>query len=128
MSYNPDVDQEFWKFSFHEIGMYDFPAIIDYVLGITQEEQVFFIAHSVSTTAFYVMCSERPEYNRKIKAHISLAPAAHMKHTKNPFLYLMSQFVGTWDVRILLLRLYFYYNIFFCTDNWSLTGTRRISS
>lgn len=82
--------------------MYDFPAIIDYVTSATRENQVTFIAHSVSTSAFYVMCSERPEYNLKIKTHISLAPAAHMKHLSNPFLYFLSQFVGVIDVSIFI--------------------------
>ena len=28
-------DKEFWDFSFHEMGVYDLPAEIDYILNIT---------------------------------------------------------------------------------------------
>lgn len=95
---NPD-NRKFWNFSFHEMGIYDLPAVIDYVTNTTQEKQVFFVGHSLSTTVFYVMCSVKPEYNEKIRAHISLAPMAYLKHIKNRLLYVLSKFVSLWDVR-----------------------------
>lgn len=76
---------EFWQFSFHEIGIYDLPAVIDYILRITKQEKLYYIGHSQGTSQFYVLCSQRPEYNRKIKAHFSLAPVAFMSHIFNPF-------------------------------------------
>lgn len=96
----PGVDSKFWEYSFHEVGKYDLPATIDYVRYHTGEAQVFFIAHSTSTTSFFVMCSERPEYNDYIRAHFSLAPAAHMKNHRNPILYFLAQFSNTWHVSI----------------------------
>jgi len=81
---NPDKDSAFWAFSWNEIGIVDVPTITDYILKATGKSQVFHIGHSQGTTSFYIMASERPEYNKKIKAHISLAPVAYMKHLISP--------------------------------------------
>lgn len=39
-------DDNFWKFSFHEIGFYDLPALIDSVRKETAFHQLMFIGHS----------------------------------------------------------------------------------
>lgn len=95
---NPDKDSDFWQWSFHEIGMFDFPATIDYILQKTKKKNLFLIAHSSSTTAAFVMLSEKPEYNKKIKTQFSLSPMAYMNHLKNPLLYFLAQFIDIWNV------------------------------
>ncbi|KAF2901551.1 hypothetical protein ILUMI_04629 [Ignelater luminosus] len=84
---NEDIE-EFWDFSWHEIALYDVTAMIDYALKETKQEKLFYVGHSQGTTVFYVMCSERPEYNEKIRAHFSLAPIAYMNHLASPLLRL----------------------------------------
>jgi hypothetical protein len=42
---NPDEDSEFWNFSWEEIGKYDVPAVIDYILEISSYEKVTYIGH-----------------------------------------------------------------------------------
>lgn len=81
----------FWNFSWHEIGVIDVPAMIDYALAFSGQKTLFHVGHSQGTTTFYVMCSERPEYNDKIKAQFSLAPIAYMKHSHNPFLKIIAR-------------------------------------
>lgn len=73
------------------MGVSDLPAVIDYILKTTGSEQIFYGGHSMGTTMFYVMASERPEYNRKIRAMISLAPVAFMSHLKSPMIQLASK-------------------------------------
>ncbi|KAK0098948.1 hypothetical protein PV326_012887 [Microctonus aethiopoides] len=73
------LDPKFWKFSFHEFGIYDMPAIIDYSLSVTGEKSIFYIGHSMGTTISYVLLSTKPDYNEKIKFAISLAPIAYWK-------------------------------------------------
>ncbi|XP_050514295.1 lipase 3-like isoform X2 [Diabrotica virgifera virgifera] len=87
---NPDKDPEFWAFSWHEIGMYDVPAMIDYMLKVTGEKQIYHVGHSQGTTTFYVMTSMRPEYNDKIIHHISLAPTGFMNHLQSPLIQLFA--------------------------------------
>ncbi|CAK1579882.1 unnamed protein product [Parnassius mnemosyne] len=79
---NPDLDLKFWDFSFHEMGYYDLPAAIDYVLERTKERQLSAIGYSQGNTIFYVLGSTRPEYNDKIKVMIALAPVCFLHHLK----------------------------------------------
>ncbi|XP_026679646.1 lipase 1 [Diaphorina citri] len=79
-----------WRFNFidtfaswHEHGLYDVPAMIDYILSVTRRPTLSYIGHSMGTTMFYVMASMRPEYNRKINLQISLAPVAYVSRMKS---------------------------------------------
>ncbi|XP_031768044.2 lipase 3-like [Galleria mellonella] len=68
--------KEFWEFSWDEIGRYDLPAMIDYILLKTKEEKLIYIGHSQGSTTFFVLCSELPEYNKKIRVMIALSAVA----------------------------------------------------
>ncbi|XP_046665250.1 lipase 1-like isoform X2 [Homalodisca vitripennis] len=57
--------EKFWNYSFHEMGNYDVPAMIDYILAESGQDQLFYVGHSMGTTMFYVMCACRPQYNAK---------------------------------------------------------------
>ncbi|XP_064072736.1 lipase 1-like [Vanessa tameamea] len=81
---DPDKDADFWKYSFHEIGHYDLPALIDRVLNETGAPTLTAIGHSQGTTVFYVLGSTRPEYNEKINVMISLAPVCYLHHSPPP--------------------------------------------
>lgn len=77
--------------SWHEMGIYDLPAIIDYILANGNGEQkLFYVGHSMGTTMFFVMGSERPEYNNKIRASFQLAPVAYMSHVKSAGLIMLA--------------------------------------
>ncbi len=75
-SLSPDglFNSKFWNFDWHEMGIYDMPASIDYVLETTGVETLFYIGHSMGTTLFWVLNAERPEYNVKFRAVFALAP------------------------------------------------------
>lgn len=81
---NPDTDSKFWNFSWHEIGIYDLPASIDYILEVTNSNSLYYVGHSQGSTSMYVMASELPEYNTKIKYYAHLAPIAFMGHLVSP--------------------------------------------
>lgn len=80
----PTNRKQYWSFSFHEIGIYDLPACIDYVLEITGEAKLQYIAHSQGTTAYFVMTSERPEYNDKVEMMHAIAPVAFLSNVCSP--------------------------------------------
>lgn len=73
-------------FSWHEVGLYDLPALIDFVRNATNQNAIYYIATSQGTTAFYVMAALRPEYNAYIKIMVALAPVAYMGYTPNKLL------------------------------------------
>ena len=74
------TSKEFWDFSWNEIGYYDVPAMIDYVLDQTNSSKAFYVGHSQGCTVCMVMLSTRPEYNEKLFQTHLLAPAVFMKH------------------------------------------------
>lgn len=73
------TSHEFWKFSFHEIGVYDLPAIIDYALDKGNTTSLTYCGYSQGTTVFLVLLSMRPEYNSKISTAHLMAPVAFMR-------------------------------------------------
>ncbi|KAJ8727885.1 hypothetical protein PYW08_016270 [Mythimna loreyi] len=76
-SLDPDgILQNFWRFSWDEIGNHDLPAFIDYILEKTGQEKLHYIGHSQGGTTFLVLNSLRPEYNQKFLSFQGLAPAA----------------------------------------------------
>ncbi|CAD7082804.1 unnamed protein product [Hermetia illucens] len=86
--------KDFWNFSWHEIGYYDLPAMIDYVLRNTGVSALNYVGHSQGTTSFFVMTSLRPEYNAKIKAMHALAPVAFMGNMDNPLMKILGPIVS----------------------------------
>lgn len=92
--YYPTFWQIFWNFSWNEIGVYDVPAMIDYVLRATGEQQVQYVGHSQGTTVYLVMMSEKPAYNDKIKSAHLLGPAAYMGNMKSPLTRAFAPILG----------------------------------
>ncbi|XP_023955273.2 lipase 3-like [Bicyclus anynana] len=85
----------FWKFSWHEIGYYDIPAMIDYVLKETGVPSLQYVAFSQGTTAFWVMTSTRPEYNDKVRAMQALAPVAYVGNIRSPLIRAIAPFTNS---------------------------------
>ncbi|XP_055308819.1 lipase 1-like, partial [Sitodiplosis mosellana] len=78
-------DPQFWDFTWHEIGVYDIPATIDYILEHTNHTKLAFIGTSQGTTAILVTLSELPEYNEKLSVANLMAPAIIFKHMHAAF-------------------------------------------
>ncbi|XP_033225822.1 lipase 3-like [Belonocnema kinseyi] len=86
---------KFWDFSGHEIGFYDLPATIDYVLNTTKQPDLFYVGFSQGGGILFIMGSLKPEYNKKIRMAALLAPAVYLGHfrqfdygkTKNLIVY-----------------------------------------
>ncbi|KAI5640872.1 alpha/beta hydrolase fold domain-containing protein [Phthorimaea operculella] len=84
------TQSQFWKFSWEEIGLYDLPAMIDYILQDGQNKSLYYIGHSQGTTSFFVMASLKPEYNNKIRMMFALSPVAYMGHVRSPIVKMFS--------------------------------------
>lgn len=99
---NRNDRRKFWSFSQHEIGYYDVPATIDYVLEQSEQTKLHYVGHSQGCTAFFIMASERAEYNAKIESMHALAPAVFVKHAKSLVIRIVKHFISSLYVRILL--------------------------
>ncbi|KAH8285736.1 hypothetical protein KR018_001636, partial [Drosophila ironensis] len=95
--------RKYWDFSFHEIGKYDLPAAIDYVLKDTNAQSVHYIGHSQGSTAFFVMCSENPQYSKKVHLMQALSPTVFLQDNRSPVLKFLSMFKGKFSMLLNLL-------------------------
>lgn len=95
---NPS-SSSYWKFSWHEIGYYDLPAMIDYIIEETRVPKLQYIGFSQGTTVFWVLMTTRPEYNNKISAMQALAPVAYLGNVKSPLIRFLGTFTNSLEVR-----------------------------
>lgn len=66
--WNSRVSKGFWDFSFDDIGTYDVPCAIDFVLQQTGYDQLTLVGWSQGSTNVFVTLSLRPEYNAKVSS------------------------------------------------------------
>lgn len=76
--------------SWHEMGTIDLPDTIDYILDNTGEPDLNYVGHSMGTAIFYVLCSEKPEYQNKVRSMAAMAPIAYLNHVKSPIMTFLS--------------------------------------
>ncbi|XP_022908916.2 lipase 3-like [Onthophagus taurus] len=78
---------DFWDFSFHEMGIYDLPAVFEYISNETNQS-ILHIGHSMGTTMFFIYASLHSEEAMKlVKGMVALAPVAYMTHFTSPIRY-----------------------------------------
>ncbi|XP_058794701.1 lipase 3-like isoform X2 [Phymastichus coffea] len=84
-------DSKFWEFSWHEMGTHDLPATIDHILNVTGQKKLNYIGHSQGGSIFFVMLSEKPQYNGKIDKAALFAPVANTTHSGSPIIGVFSK-------------------------------------
>jgi len=52
--------------SWDEIGIYDLPAVINYILKETGQSKLSYIGHSLGCGSFFIAMVKHPELNDKI--------------------------------------------------------------
>ncbi|XP_039754173.1 lipase 3-like [Pararge aegeria] len=77
--------KSFWNFSWHDVALYDLPAVIDHVVKLKgKEAKITYIGHSMGTTILFAMLSLRPEYNDILSAGFALAPVTFLSDLQSP--------------------------------------------
>ena len=74
-------NSKFWDFSFQEMGKYDVPAIIKYIVEKTNQQKIVYIGHSQGTSQMFAALS-MPGTQDYVSQHISkflaLAPIVYL--------------------------------------------------
>ncbi|XP_025265045.1 lipase 3-like isoform X2 [Camponotus floridanus] len=82
------LNSTFWNFSFHEMGIYDLPAMITFITNMRSQPLHTYIGHSMGTTSFFIMASERSKIAQMVQMMVGLAPAVLVNHLQSPLQYL----------------------------------------
>lgn len=98
--------QKFWSFALDEIGYYDVPASIDYVLNATGETKMHYLGHSQGSAVFLMMASEKPEYMDKIEMFHAVNPAVYMSHLESSLISFVARHSDTFDVSLHLTKFF----------------------
>jgi gastric triacylglycerol lipase len=89
---NPDKNKEFWKFSLHEMGTLDLPAMIDFILKETGSEKISYIGHSQGTSQLFAALTLDNEYfSKRLNAFIALGPVTRLHEIGSSFVKITAQ-------------------------------------
>ncbi len=84
-------DQEFWNFTFEEQGLYDQPAVIEYIVSATGYPKVHFWSHSMGGTQMFAALTLDPEYYKKrIVSAVLTGPVIRFDLTTSLFIQFMN--------------------------------------
>ncbi|RZC32261.1 lipase member K-like, partial [Asbolus verrucosus] len=79
------TDPEFWDYSFHEMGVYDHHASIQYIKQHVNTSRIIFLGHSMATTSSLIYAAMRSEdAANSLKVIVNMAPVSYMKYLKTP--------------------------------------------
>uniref|UniRef100_A0A0K2THP6 Lipase n=1 Tax=Lepeophtheirus salmonis TaxID=72036 RepID=A0A0K2THP6_LEPSM len=81
-------DDDYWKFSFDEMGKYDLPAAISLIKNVSHSDQIYYIGHSMGTVMFWIAMEDNPILNNHIKLMIAMGPVAKVTHVVSPIRHL----------------------------------------
>lgn len=74
---------------------------IDYILNHTGQSKLTYFGHSQGTAIFFIMLSERPDYNEKVELMFAMAPAAIIGRLHSPPMRFVAPWAGTLAVSVL---------------------------
>lgn len=79
---------DFWNFSFHDLGKYDIPAVIEYIKTINKSgEKIIYFGHSQGCTLMFSGLIEKYDfYKNNIKLFVALAPVVRLNNLKSNLL------------------------------------------
>lgn len=111
VSLDPNTSTKYWDFEWHEMGVYDLPAMVDYILGKTGRSYVLYTAHGQGTTVSFVGNIYHPELANKIKAFFNMGPLAYLYRSTSLLLQLLTKAEPLETVRY--IKLHFFIAIFY---------------
>ncbi|CAJ0936903.1 unnamed protein product, partial [Mesorhabditis belari] len=78
-------DAKYWRFSWEEMARYDLEAMVDGILNVTKQKQLYFIGHSQGTLTMFAKLVLSRGFAGKIRKFFALAPVARLVNVKGMF-------------------------------------------
>ncbi|NWU91773.1 LICH hydrolase, partial [Upupa epops] len=80
--------EEFWQFSFDEMGKYDIPAELYFIMNKTGQKSIYYVGHSEGSTIGFIAFSTYPELAERVKMFYALGPVTACLHATSPLINL----------------------------------------
>ncbi|NWR05846.1 LIPM Lipase, partial [Paradoxornis webbianus] len=81
--------KEFWQFSFDEMGKYDIPAELNFIMNKTGQKNVYYIGHSEGSAAGFIAFYTYPELAKRVKVFFALGPVIVCPHATSPLVKML---------------------------------------
>ena len=83
---------EFWQFSFHDMGLLDIPAVINYINSVNKSgEKIIYVGHSQGTSLMFSGLTQKFDfYKKNIKLFVALAPVARIANLGSTILSILA--------------------------------------
>ncbi|KFP07183.1 Lysosomal acid lipase/cholesteryl ester hydrolase, partial [Calypte anna] len=78
--------KEFWQYSFDEIGKYDIPAELYFIMNKTGQKDVYYGGLSEGSAIGFIAFSTYPELAQRIKVFFALAPVTTTTYATSPMI------------------------------------------
>jgi hypothetical protein len=85
------------------MAKYDLPATMDYIERITGQDQLVYIGHSQGTLIAFAALSTNPEFAKKIKLFIALAPIVTIGNIMVPYLKTVAEITTVFAVSMIAI-------------------------
>eukprot|EP00927_Polykrikos_kofoidii_P027643 TRINITY_DN24246_c0_g1_i1.p1 TRINITY_DN24246_c0_g1~~TRINITY_DN24246_c0_g1_i1.p1 ORF type:complete len:392 (-),score=55.21 TRINITY_DN24246_c0_g1_i1:127-1302(-) len=105
VSLNPTFNEQFWNFSFPEIGRYDIPANINHILNATSKKTLSLVGHSQGTSAIISAMTDpttKGLFESRVNLFVAMSPVTYLSHQRA----LLLKTAVDLDLGLLLMRTY----------------------
>ncbi|GMR44727.1 hypothetical protein PMAYCL1PPCAC_14922, partial [Pristionchus mayeri] len=66
---------QFWNFTWHDMSLYDYPAMVEYILNNTRTPNLIVIGFSQGALTFLAATTSNPTIQSKVKHFFAIAPS-----------------------------------------------------
>jgi len=84
-----DPSGQYYDFTWDDMGKYDVPANLNYVLAHSSYKKAFYVGHSQGTTQFFVAADVYKDLGDKIAGFIALGPVMYVGNMYSPYVRML---------------------------------------